>query len=205
MNRVIANIRCPHCQSAIAIHPSTAHNSEIQCPECKGTTVVFREAFVEPPPVIQPTFTVPLTQQIIDHPALPIIGLVCGVSYLLWSVDESPNPIIGLLCYPSLFAVGASATTLAHRKWKWHWTRWAGGALTAAAVFGWGYFDTYQRQWMSDTARYTDTYGQWSGKHLYRELYHYDSEDACHADEYGFDYDMKSEGPMAGTGKLHGL
>ncbi len=187
--------------------------------------MVLRHHQPEPPPVIRPPY--PVAQDsfkafagqlrdpagavghIVAHPMFPVVALVCGIAFLLWSLDEPSRSLLlaikTLGSYLCLLVVGAAATILIERKWQWRWTRVAGGVLTVAVVFGWGYFDTYKSQWISGTERFTDLYGQWSGKHLHRRLYHYSSEDACRDDKYEFDYDLESEGPMAGTGKPHGM
>lgn len=124
----------------------------------------------QPPPVIYPVTFEALAATLVEaQPLFPVLALICAFVFLLWWWDEPPqSPVLAITTlgsYLCLLVIGAASTILIERKWKWRWTRVAGALLTIAVVFAWGYFDTYKTKWISGTARYTDTYGQWSGRH----------------------------------------
>ena len=143
----------------------------------------------------------------------PGIALAAGIvawvllydrAYRPQTTDLPPAAPSVLLLYASIIAIGLGTTELVRRHHGWRGTTSAGRFLTAGAVLVWGYYETYESKWRSDSVRYTDTHGRWSQRLVYRRMDYYNSEDAAAKDELRFKEDFSLEGRMAGTGKPHG-
>jgi hypothetical protein len=126
-------------------------------------------------------------------------GFAVGVGFFGWlffSIADSQD--LPLYCYPSIALAGAGATVIFARRSGIRKAKWIGVLLTLAAVFAWGYFDTYERTWHNDNVRFRDTYSRWGGNLVYRDLEIFEN-DA----RQGLPV-VSEEGPMAGTGRPHG-
>lgn len=135
--------------------------------------------------------------------AWPVAALVLSVGLSILAGE----PRFWALAYVAIILSLWGATELVSRRFPTRrtWTCLAGTMLIAFALFTWGRIDTYKDEWASDTARFTETFHRWTGRHVYRQVDHYLTAEECAKDKWGFDPDSTSEGPMAGTGRPHGM
>ena len=117
-----------------------------------------------------------------------------GFAYFAISESQSTQ----LAAYPFMAAFGVGVTWQIHRTHGFRGTRQAGVVITAALMFLFGHFDTYEYRWSDGDFSFNDTYKTWGGQHVYRSIFDYSKDDAS-----GVRW-RSTSGGMAGTGKPHG-